>query len=207
MQLTRIVLNPANRLARADLADAYEMHSTLSRAFSAAGGQSAHRFLWRQEPTRPGEAGTVLVQSPSPGDWNALRVAKPDWAARIESRDWQPSAILRMGQLLQFRLRANPCVTRDGKRRALLKQPDQLSWLERQFARAGLKPVQIEVRETARLTGKRRKEGAAVVVNAVLFDGMVLVEEPTALASAIEMGLGHAKMMGLGLLSVAPAER
>ena len=113
MQLTKIVLNPASRLARADLADAYEMHSTLSRAFATADGEPVSRFLWRQESTRPGEPGFVLVQSSAAGDWQALRNAKPDWAAGIESREWHPARVLRVGQQLQFRLRANPTVTRE----------------------------------------------------------------------------------------------
>lgn len=207
MQLTKIVLNPASRLARADLADAYEMHSTLSRAFATADGEPVSRFLWRQESTRPGEPGFVLVQSSAGGDWRALRTAKPGWAASIESREWQPANVLRVGQQLQFRLRANPTVTRDGKRRALLKQPEQESWLARQLQRVGLEAVAVEVREGVRLTGRRRKESANVIVNAVLFEGVVAVVDAVGAAGAIETGIGHAKMMGLGLLSVAPIER
>lgn len=207
MQLTRIVLNPADRHARADLADAYEMHSTLARAFADGDDQPVRRFLWRQEPTRPGEPGIVLVQSQAPGDWPSLQTAKPAWALRIDVREWQPAALLRTGQALLFRLRANPTVTRDGKRRALLKEPEQQGWLARQFERAGLAARDTTVRETVRLTGDRRKNGGAITVNAVLYEGTVTVSDVAAAANAIYTGFGHAKMMGLGLLSVAPADR
>ena len=76
MQLTRIVLNAANRHARADLSDPYEMHSTLSRAFAAGDGQPVRRFLWRQESSRPGEPNVVLVQSADPGEWQGLFAAR-----------------------------------------------------------------------------------------------------------------------------------
>lgn len=207
MQLTRIVLNLADYHARADLADAYEMHSTLSRAFTVAGGQVVGRFLWRQEPARPGEPAMVLVQSIFDGAWSRLLAAKPGWATRVESRNWDPGAVLRSGQALQFRLRANPTVTRERKRRALLKEADQCAWLARQFERAGLTLRDAAVRETVRLAGKRRKESGAVIVNAVLYEGVASVVEPAAVAAALGAGLGHAKMMGLGLLSVAPAVR
>jgi len=38
----------------------------------------------------------------------------------------------------------------------------------------------------------------------VLYDGILKVTEPDKFTDALETGIGHGKIMGLGLLSVAP---
>jgi len=205
MELARIILNPADRHARQDLADPYELHSSLARAFATPYGAAPARWLWRQEPLRDGELPQVLVQSPQAGDWQALQAAKPGWAQRIDTRAWHPGQVLRAGLGLRFRLRANPCITQQGKRRALLQRDEQLAWLARQLGRHGYVPLQADVVESGKLMGQRRKGGGAqVTVHAVLFEGDVRVADPAAAEQAIASGLGHAKMMGLGLMSVAP---
>ena len=49
------------------------------------------------------------------------------------------------GQLLRFRLRANPTVTRAGKRHGLTSQGAQLAWLQRQGERGGFQLVSCGV--------------------------------------------------------------
>jgi CRISPR system Cascade subunit CasE len=204
MEIARIQLNPAHRQAKRDLADAYEMHSTLTRAFVEGPDAVPAKFLWRLESPDSG-APYLLVQSGSGGRWQALQDAFPGWPHRIESRQWDPIEVLKPEATLAFRLRANPTVTRDGKRRALLKEADQQAWLHRQFDKAGLRALVFEVRDAQRLSAKRRKEGGALLtVNAVLFEGQVEVIAPSLAAQAVQDGLGHARMLGLGLLSLAP---
>lgn len=51
MFLHRIHLDPRCREARRDLADPYQLHSTLCRAFSKPDTKCPEsEFLWRQEP-------------------------------------------------------------------------------------------------------------------------------------------------------------
>ena len=38
----------------------------------------------------------------------------------------------------------------------------------------------------------------------VLYDGMLIVAEPDKFRDALQNGIGHGKVMGLGLLSVVP---
>jgi CRISPR system Cascade subunit CasE len=207
MELARITLNLADRRARRDLADPYEMHSTLVRAFTRSTEAAPGRFLWRLERCTNIGAPQVLVQSAESGHWEALRVENPGWAYTVDLRTWNPAAVLRSGQRVRFRLRANPTVTREGKRRALLKEVEQREWLHRQFVRSGLRVTEVEVLEGVRLNGRRRKDGGALLtVNAVLYEGSAEVQEALATVTAVTQGLGHARMLGLGLLSLAPLQ-
>ena len=75
MYLTRLTLDPRSAQARRDLADAYEMHRTLARAFVTDEHSSPVRFLWRLEAGSNAWASpVVLVQSAQVGDWSALQV-------------------------------------------------------------------------------------------------------------------------------------
>ena len=56
MYLSKLTLDPRHLGARRDLADAYEMHRTLARAFAPDESSAPARFLWRLEPPRSGES-------------------------------------------------------------------------------------------------------------------------------------------------------
>lgn len=50
MFLSNPVLNPKSREARRDLANPYDLHRTLARAFAPDEQTAPGRFLWRLEP-------------------------------------------------------------------------------------------------------------------------------------------------------------
>ena len=75
MFLSKLVLDPTHTQARRDLANAYEMHRTLSRVYADSPENAPARFLWRLEEgsdRRPGEGAIVLLQSATPGRWESL---------------------------------------------------------------------------------------------------------------------------------------
>jgi len=135
MFLHRIHLNPRCREARRDLSDPYQLHSSLCRAFSAPELKCPQgEFLWRLEPeTNPSGSPRILVQSRTLPDWHRVGVqgwfadVDPpiDLEARLHLESQEPARRFR------FRLRANPCVTRNGKRLGLLRAEEQEAWLER----------------------------------------------------------------------------
>lgn len=203
MYLSRLRLNPADPQARRDLADAYEMHRTLTRAFSPDAEQAPARFLWRQERNASGwPDGTVLVQAAEPGRWEVLR-ALPGYLQSLEADkpvDW--TVRVQPGGHFRFRLLANPTVTRDGKRHGLVREDEQLAWLNRQGERHGF-AVLAAVRGTSdRLSARKGRHH--ITVQSVGFEGLLQATDAAALCEAVTQGLGHAKAMGLGLLSLAP---
>lgn len=224
MLLHRIHANPRCREARRDLSDPYQMHATLCRAFSTADQRCPEgEFLWRLEPeVGVGNLPRVLVQSRTHPDW--ARINQPDWLARVEPAVDLAGRLrlqsLQAGQRFRFRLRANPCVTRNRKRLGLLRLSDQEGWVGRQGKLHGfslprltvsgpgeLSEARFDVRisQQQMLRGKQHG-GNSIRVFAVLFDGILAVTDPARFCAALQSGIGHGKAMGLGLLSVVPTE-
>lgn len=226
MFLSRIHLDPRNRDARRDLADPYELHSTLCRAFSPTDRKCPEgEFLWRLEPEADSKrCPRVLIQSRSLPDWTRIGIQgwlseDPDPSVDLQTR--LGLNLLRSGHQFRFRLRANPCVTRNGKRLGLLQLPDQEAWLERKGreqhgfrlrvvesfgpTEAPTNRVALRVWQEQMLRGRRRLErNQEIRVFSVLYDGVLEVTDPGNFLSALRDGVGHGKAMGLGLLSVAP---
>ena len=222
MLLHRIHLDPRCREARRDLADPYQLHSTLCRAFSVSGRKCPEgEFLWRLEPeTDPTGFPRILVQSRTIPDWTGIGVkgwlAKADPA--IDLKDRLKLDLLRVGQRFRFRLRANPCLTRNGKRLGLLREAEQETWIERKGQRHGFSLPQLasfdlseapQERVDVRISQEQmlrcnQHSGNAIRIFSVLYDGILEVSEPDNFKRTLQTGIGHGKAMGLGLLSVAP---
>ncbi len=222
MFLHRIHLDPRCREARRDLADPYQLHSTLCRAFSkpdikCPGGE----FMWRLEPESDSDGcPRILVQSRTAPDWTGIGVK--GWLAsadkEIDLKNRLKLNLLKAGQRFRFRLRANPCVTRNGKRLGLLKLEDQEAWIVRKGKQHGFSlphlasfdlsdstqnHPDVRVSQEQMLRGNQHS-GNPVRIYSVLYDGMLIVSEPDKFTGALQTGIGHGKVMGLGLLSVIP---
>ncbi len=222
MFLHRIHLDPRCREARRDLSDPYQLHATLCRAFSEPDRKCPEgEILWRLEPeTDPTGCPRILVQSRSIPDWTSMGVqgwlAKADPA--IDLKDRLKLDSLKLGQRFRFRLRANPCVTRNGKRLGLLRLEGQEKWIERKGGQHGFSlpqlassdlsespqgRIDVRISQEQMLRGKQHT-GNGIRVYSVLYDGILTVTEPDVFRGALQTGIGHGKVMGLGLLSVVP---
>lgn len=222
MFLHRIHLDPRCREARRDLSDPYQLHSTLCRAFCEPDRKCPEgEFLWRLEPeTDSAGCPRILVQSLVMPAWTRIGVqgwlAKADPAINLKDRLKLDS--LTIGKRFRFRLRANPCVKRDGKRLGLLRREEQEKWVARKGERHGFSlpevasldlsdPLQrrVDVRVSQeRILGGKQHTGNGIRVYSVLYDGLLTVTEPEKFRATLQTGIGHGKVMGLGLLSVVP---
>ncbi len=211
LYLSKLTLNLQSSQTRRDLADPYDMHRTLSRAFTGPDGLSP--FLWRLEDSRPGELPVVLVQSKDAPNWQQL---PEHWLADQAQRVWEPEKVIRPGQWVRFRVLVNPTITTvpkgvdvqgsargQRKRLGLTKAEDQLNWLQRQGNRLGLHHVSATVVRSGKVRSSKKKGHPMTVVIALL-EGQALVADAAALVGGIRIGIGHARMLGLGLISVAP---
>jgi CRISPR system Cascade subunit CasE len=154
----------------------------------------------------------------------------PDWAG-IGVKGWlanaDPSIDLnerlkinsfKVGQRFRFRLRANPCVTRNGKRLGLLRLEEQETWLKRKGQRHGFslpqlasfylsespqERVDVRISQEQMLRGNQHSSNT-IEIFSVLYDGILTVTDPDNFGNILRTGVGHGKVMGLGLLSVAP---
>lgn len=230
MLLHRITLNPRNKEARRDLADPYQMHATLCRAFFPQDTPCPPgALLWRLEPEADAQGyPRVLIQSQVTPEWSTLH--KSGWLTLAEPGIdlVQKLALdsLTVGQAFRFRLRANPSKTQQGKRLGLLHLDAQQTWLARKGEQHGFalpsadtpdyfdfldspngQPYpDVRVSQDQMLTG-RRHDGSVIRVFSVLYEGRLVVSDPAQLRATIQKGIGHGKVMGLGLLSVVPSPR
>lgn len=207
MYLSRLRLNPADARARRDLADAYEMHRTLARVYAPDDEHPPERFLWRQERGAGGwPDGTVLVQAAAPGRWQVLESLEGYLQSLEADKPVDTGLLIQPGRRYRFRVQANPTVTRDGKRYGLFREDEQLAWLSRQGQRCGFAVEAAVCSGNERLSARqgRARTVARITVQSVLFDGVLQATGVDALRGALVQGLGHAKSLGLGLLSLAP---
>lgn len=206
MYLSRLQLDPRHKQARTDLANPYELHATLCHAFAEA-NQTPPRFLWRAEE---GKIPTVLVQSVEMPNWEKLTQRFPGYFAQRPESKPIPLEHLQPGQVLRFRLRANPTVTRKDphnpekrKRHGLKDVEAQLEWLSRQGRKGGFTVLGAMVAQSERVRMFKHTGGSPIVLQSVLYEGHLRITDLEAFKNTLTGGLGHAKALGFGLLSVA----
>lgn len=215
MHLSRVILNARHRQVQTDLRNPYDLHRTLTFAFAAEGENlsPAERLLWRLDGERPPK---LLVQSHASPDWSRILAQHPGYLDTFQVTAFNHerlTALTRPGEIYRFRLRANPTITKQmpaegkprghkPKRYGLYSAGAQAEWLLAQGQRCGFVPERFEITHSERL--RARKGGGQVTLSAATFEGELRVTDPAALRSALQGGLGHAKALGLGLLSLAP---
>jgi CRISPR system Cascade subunit CasE len=220
MYLSRLILNPRSRQVRSELARPYEMHRTLLHAFptgkvhTGRTEKDAAGLLFRlDEDARTGNL-QLLAQSQLLPDWTFLTAADYLLLSAPGNPGIREVALqLAGGQVLAFRLRANPTrrlntpAESKGKRVGIYAAEAQLAWLARKGNQHGFRLLQAAVSRE----GKVNQAQAVTDQNGthdlklfgVQFDGMLQVTDPTLLREAVAGGIGSGKAFGFGLLSLA----
>jgi len=150
LYISRLMLNPRSRCVANELANPYEMHRTLMRAFPEAGkewgcqARSGFGMLFRAETSERNNEIKVYVQSLVEPSWDFLHdiddyLCKTTYLPECECKNiWPVYQKISCGQKFSFRLRANPTKRigrRDdeskGKRVELYSEDEQIKWLIR----------------------------------------------------------------------------
>jgi CRISPR system Cascade subunit CasE len=204
--LSRLSLNARSNRAQSEVRNPYEMHRSIARAFGdTEESQAAARCLFRIEDSGQSSMITVLVQSKTAPDWEALRAHAGDRYFAAEPEVKEVALRLSAGERLAFRLRANPTVAHDGKRTGLYDDEARLKWLERKAEISGFGPLMVRVVDEPAVKAKRKDVPASAVFSSARFEGLLVVKDADLLAAAVENGIGAAKGFGFGLLSLARA--
>ncbi len=212
MYLSQLVFDPRSRDGLRDLSDAYQLHRTIMSGFHEK-LSAEERVLYRVELGLGNLAAAILVQS----------FQRPDWA-RLEARSCllRPPAVKPfeiepvVGELFRFRLTANPTKRlkgnfagegkADGKRVGLVREEDQLAWLNRKAAQNGFGVLSAQTTKTTQPEGWK-SDGAGQVYRihcqGVQFDGLLEVQDAVLFHKALSGGIGSGKGFGFGLLSLA----
>jgi CRISPR system Cascade subunit CasE len=209
MYLTRLILNPRHRRVQREIAEPYQMHRSIMRAFPEDLDREQERVLFRLEAPRGG-APLLLVQSLAAPDWSWLDHddgARGYLLADSDPNPWVKDFQVRFepGQVLAFRLRANPTVKRRGKRLGLYRSEEQLDWLTRKAQEGGFRLLSARAGEERAIGGviRRKSHQEQLRLLSVCFDGLLQVLDPQRLTQAVERGIGSGKGLGFGLLSLA----
>ncbi|MDZ7296123.1 MAG: type I-E CRISPR-associated protein Cas6/Cse3/CasE [candidate division KSB1 bacterium] len=221
MYLSRLILNPTNRRVQRELANLYELHRSLMRAFPDDLKEGQERILFRVDVDERTGIPTVLVQSHTQPDWTWLGDPRTNsYLLRVpESKPFELA--FAAGQILAFRLRANPTRKhwrevegeQKPKRDPLYREEEQIAWLERKGAAGGFRLVRVTVIEEGNLYGQQPLEQTGgekgpkahrLTFHAVRFEGVLQVTDPARLWETVRRGVGPGKGLGFGLLSLAP---
>ncbi|MHB1457236.1 MAG: type I-E CRISPR-associated protein Cas6/Cse3/CasE [Armatimonadota bacterium] len=197
-----IELNPRCRQVQAELADLYQLHRTLSKAFGdGEESYKAARCLFRIDELRGSGIPRLLLQSRLCPDWDRLTVPADYTESKPMIKEFTPELV--NGDLLHFRLRANPTVTRGAKRHGLCKEEEQHEWIQKKAHNNGfcILDMQIEKEGTQK---SLIANGNNVSLLSVMFEGTLRVTDADEFAKALEQGIGPGKGFGFGLLSIAP---
>jgi len=214
MYLSRLILNPRTRRVQKEVAQPYQMHRSLMKAFPDNLRPGDERVLFRLETHPRTGALTLLVQSLTLPDWSwlaepdargyLLPVSEPNPAVKSFDLNLAPD------QVLAFRLRANPTVKRrfdeeTHKRVGLYREEEQIEWLKRKGEQGGFRVLSARTSGNDIIRGRIRRNDQTHKVNllAVQFDGLLQVTDPDRLRETVRQGVGSGKGLGFGLLSLA----
>ena len=217
MYLSRLILLRgawADRESLRAFESPYRLHQALWEVFSDSADRRRD-FLYRLD-VAGGHPRVYALSARKPTEGGHL------W--RIETKRFAPR--LRGGELLDFTLRANPVVTRDGKRhdvvmdakkalaaggsppsdrpsQAELVQEHGGAWLERRAEKHGFEVVAGTLRaESHQVHRFQKPSGRTVHVATCDFQGVLRVQAPDLLLTSMASGIGPAKGFGCGLLLV-----
>jgi len=210
MYLSKLTFDNDSVRARRFIASPYRLHKAVMRAFPDASDGGTGRVLFRVDHSDELGSKYLLVQSEKKPDWQ-----KAEWllSSLAEPPQTKPLNLkLSKGGMFYFRLLANPTVKRrrednlPTKRLGLLREGDQLAWLKDKAAKGGFSLLSCTT--TAKEMLKETKENGAtkhrMTLLSVCFEGVLMVENPEMFIETMRSGIGSAKGLGFGLLSLAP---
>lgn len=184
--------------------DPYQLHRALWQLFPDR-PTDERDFLFRVEDLQRGKGALVLMSS-------AMQPQTAPVAEVVATKAITLSLLV--DSRLRFRIRANPIKTikdatrldkhggRKSIRVSLIHEEEQLQWLIRKFT--GIAEIETArvIQEPALFFSKQNMDGK---IQPVCFEGVLKVVDNIALYEILRQGIGPAKAMGCGLLSLAAA--
>jgi CRISPR system Cascade subunit CasE len=221
MYLSQLILNDRNPQVRRHLSNIHDLHRGIMLAFPDEQRDQPRadwNVLFRLEP----DSNILLVQSELEPDWGRL---PNEYLIDRHSKPFAPKVSqFPIDRLFQFRLKANPSKRNKETKKTmgLYFQPDQVAWLQRQGDRHGFRVESIDTIPSPNLWGSKdkskpvaddpptpsgKKDQHHIKVHTVLFQGILKIQDPSLLVSAIQQGIGRGKSYGCGLLSLSRINR
>lgn len=201
MFLSMIELNPRCSQVRAELKDPYQLHRTISRAFGDGEGEYRQaRCLFRVDESCETRMPQALVQSRICPAWDKLIVPPYYMNASPKVKEFNPR--FDIGQLIHFRLRANPTIKCNGKRQGLHTEEKQYKWIVNKGENCGFTVLDLAIKPED-LIKSLTASGKSVTLLSAMYEGTLIVKSADLFLETVESGIGSAKGFGFGMLSIA----
>lgn len=212
MYLSRMVLNPSEMQVKRDLASPYELHRTIMRAFPTPLPEG-ERILFRVENIVDSGISFVLVQSQNQPEWEKITQVYSNYFSEPPQIKSLQSLQVKNGDLLRFRLRANPTKrvlyesTQRNQRISLFSEEDRKQWLHNKAKKGGffihLESLLITPAPYRTIFIAKEDKKHKATINMVDYNGVLKVDNWDTLKCCVTQGIGPAKGLGCGLLSLA----
>lgn len=221
MYLSRVEIDVNNRYKTKELTHLGAFHNWVEQSFPeeiAAGRRERH--LWRIDQLAGKKY--LLVLSEDKPSLELLSRYGVAHTAMTKTYDHFLETI-QEGQILQFRLTANPThtITRPGKKQGRVVPhvtvAQQRKWLVDRAEKAGFELVEQTVVDTTEpmatpvfdIVGRdwpvlHRKAGRGVRLSRVTFEGLLRVADVSEFKKTLTTGIGREKAFGMGLMTVIP---
>lgn len=206
MYLSRVEIDDNNRQKTRDLTHLGAYHNWVESSFPNELAQNRRlRHLWRIDRLR-GKRYLLIVSQEKPDLTKMQRYGVVNTAM---TKDYQPfMEQIQNGDMMRFRLVANPTYRTDGKVYPHITVEQQKNWLLARTEKAGFEipsdqlgnyNFEIVNRDWPVLYHKRR-----VRLSRVAFEGKLRVIDAAKLRLALTNGIGREKAYGMGMLTVIP---
>lgn len=206
MYLSRVEIDDNNRQKTKDLTHLGAYHNWVESSFPNELAQNRRlRHLWRIDRLR-GKRYLLMVSQEKPDLTKMQRYGVVNTAM---TKDYQPfMEQIQNGDVMRFRLVANPTYRTDGKVYPHITVEQQKNWLLARTEKAGFEipsdqlgnyNFEIVNRDWPALYHKRR-----VRLSRVAFEGKLRVIDAAKLRLALANGIGREKAYGMGMLTVIP---
>lgn len=198
MYLSQLRLDCINRFTMRTLSDVYRLHQFIMSGFYEY--EHPGRVLFRVEPETKDHFSIVLVQS----------FKEPHWNQTASLLAWQTKKIsfkFQKRSKFRFRLRANPVITRNGKRLGLIRDDALVGWLRKKEEQIGVWFCSVLAVDEGYTNGIKNngEYPKHIKIKTARFEGCMEIIEPERFHNALVNGIGPAKAFGCGLLSLARA--
>jgi CRISPR system Cascade subunit CasE len=192
------VLHELSPQAKHTLSNPYNIHAAVMAAFPR---EQVGRVLWRADMGSSKKNTVITVRCPIEPCWDRMVEAGAS-VANVGAT----FSHLRDGQEYDFVLRANPCITRAGRRIPIAGDTALSQWMVAQAGKIGAdinaRQLQVTVEPA---WSKRTSHGEKnITIQTVDFEGLLKVTDAEAFKAGLFAGIGKAKGFGCGLLWIMP---
>lgn len=206
MYLSRIELDTRRRNTMVKLlASPHVVHAVVENCFTRPAGVAKTRSLWRIDDLYGKKY--LLILSEEKPDFSHMIGEYCREDAKGESRSYDKLLqSVQEGSTYSFKLVANPVKEMNNKKVGIYDSAELVSWLVRKAETNGFtfNTSNLKVSLTDKVTFVRNQGEPKVVINKVMYEGILTVTDRDRFIGALTQGIGRAKAYGCGLLTIIP---